>query len=90
MKIFDFNPDGTVDVIGWGTYGRSSVLAGQASKHYIDTFDSEADAEAVYGEINWNSKWLEPSGSLNHLPGESDPVAGGMYPDDIGGGPNDY
>ena len=79
-----------VDVIGWGTYGRSSVLAGQASKHFLDNFPTEAEAEAVYGPMNWNSRWLEPQVSVSHLPGEDDPVPGGMYPDDIGGGPNDY
>lgn len=71
-----------VDVIGWGTYGRSSVLSGQASKHFLDNFDSEAEAEAVYGPMNWNNKWLEPQVSLNHLPGEDDFVPGGAYPDD--------
>jgi hypothetical protein len=79
-----------VDVIGWGTYGRSSVLAGQASKQFITTFDSAEEAEAVYGSMNWNSKYLEPSVSVAHLPGEDDPVPGGMYPDDIGGGRNDW
>jgi len=74
-----------VDVIGWGTYGRSSVLAGQSSKHYLDSFETEAEAEAVYGEMNWNSPYLEPSVSLNHLPGENDFVPGGAYPDDWGG-----
>ena len=74
--------DGTVDVIGWGTYGRSSVLSGQASKHFLDSFESEEAAEAVYGSMNWNNKWLEPQVSLNHLPGEDDFVPGGAYPDD--------
>lgn len=82
--------DDSVDVIGWGTYGRSSVLAGQSMKKFIASFDSEAEAEAVYGSMNWNSPYLEPSVSLNHLPGEDDPVAGGMYPDDIGGGHGDW
>lgn len=74
--------DEHVDVIGWGTYGRSSVLAGQASKHFLDSFDTEAEAEAVYGAMGWNNKWTEPSVSLNHLPGEDDFVPGGAYPDD--------
>ena len=52
------------------------------SKAYMATFATEADAEAVYGPMNWWSKWLEPSQSLAHLPGEEDPVPGGMYPDD--------
>jgi hypothetical protein len=70
-----------VDVIGWYRV-RTGVLKGQMSKAYLGTFDSEAGAEAVYGSMNWNNKYLEPSQSLSHLPGEDDPVPGGMYPDD--------
>jgi hypothetical protein len=76
------NPDGSVDVIGWAEYERWSVLAGQMGKIYVATFASEAEAEAEYGEMGWNSKWTEPQVSLNHLPGEGDYVPGGEYPDD--------
>ena len=79
-----------VDMIGWGSYGRSSVLAGQPMKNFITSFPSSDEAEAIYGSMNWNSKYLEPQVSVAHLPGEDDPVAGGMYPDDIGGGRNDW
>ena len=71
-----------VDVIGWYRV-KTGVLKGSMSKAYCGTFDTEEAAEAVYGEMNWNSPYLEPSQSLNHLPGEDDPVPGGMYPDDI-------
>jgi len=74
--------DHEVSVIGWGTYGRSSVLAGQAMKKGVGWFDSEKEAEAMYGPMGWNSKWTEPQVSLNHLPGENDFVPGGAYPDD--------
>ena len=70
-----------VDVIGWYTV-TTGVLKGNMSKAYCGTFDTEAEAEAAYGSMNWNSPWLEPSTSLAHLPGENDPVPGGMYPDD--------
>lgn len=70
-----------VDVIGWYEV-RQGVLRGQMSKAYCGTFATEAEAEAVYGSMNWNSPYLEPSQSLAHLPGEDDPVPGGMYPDD--------
>ncbi len=75
-------PDGSVFVYGWGTYGRSSVLAGQAMKKGLDHFDSAEEAKAVYGDMNYSSKWTEPQVSLNHLPGENDFVPGGAYPDD--------
>ncbi len=70
-----------VDVLGWYR-SKTGVLKGMMSKAYMATFATEADAEAVYGPMNWWSKWLEPSQSLAHLPGEEDPVPGGMYPDD--------
>ena len=94
-KKFDYytmnaEPDGGVFVYGWGVYGRSSVLAGQAMKKGLDGFDTAAEAIAVYGDMNYSSKWTEPQVSLNHLPGEDDPVPGGMYPDDWPSGPNDW
>ena len=79
----DQSMPGTVFVYGWGTYERSSVLAGQPMKQYLDAFDSEAEAKAVYGDMNFSSRWTEPQVSLAHLPGEDDPVPGGMYPDDF-------
>ena len=84
-------PDGSVFVYGWGVYESSSVLAGQPMKKGLGHFDTPEEAKAVYGgDMNFSNKWTEPGVSLNHLPGEDDPVPGGMYPDDIGGGPNDY
>jgi hypothetical protein len=77
---------GGVDVLGFGTYPRNSVLAGQTSKVFIDAFDDEAAALAAYPKAEgFSSAWTDPQVSLSHLPGENDPVAGGMYPDDIQG-----
>lgn len=73
---------GGVAVYGWGWYERSSVLAGQPMKKYLERFDTAEEAQAVYGDMGFSSKWTEPEVSLNHLPGEDDPVPGGMYPDD--------
>jgi len=78
---------GTI-VYGWGTY-TTGVLKGNPMKKFLASFNTEAEAKAVYGDMNFSSKWTEPTVSLSHLPGEDDPVPGGMYPDDIGG-PNDY
>lgn len=75
---------GGVDVLGWGTYPRSSVLAGQPMKVFLDTFDTVEQAQAAYPQATlFSSRWTDPQVSLSHLPGENDPVAGGMYPDDI-------
>jgi len=92
METFDYytiNADtefGTTvyTVYGWGTYERSSVLAGQARKCYIESYDTEEEAKAAHPGAGFSSKWTEPQVNVNHLPGEDDPVAGGMYPDDIG------
>jgi len=74
---------GGIDVLGWGTYPDSSVLAGQAMKVWLDNFPTEEAARAAYPQAeNFSSKWTEPQVSLSHLPGEDDPVPGGMYPDD--------
>lgn len=76
------NRDGTVDVLGFGTYGRRSVLSGQPMKKFLGCFPSEAAAESVYGSMHWWNKYLSAEASVSHLPGEDDPVPGGMYPDD--------
>jgi hypothetical protein len=70
-------------VYGWGTYPRSSVLAGQPMKVYIQSFPTFELAQQAYPGAQMSSKWTEPQVSLSHLPGEDDPVPGGMYPDDI-------
>ena len=77
-------PFAGVDVLGWGTYPRGSVLEGQASKSFLDNLPDEATARAKYPTVQgFSSQWTEPQVNLAHLPGEDDPVAGGMYPDDI-------
>ena len=75
--------DDSVEVIGWYQC-KVGVLKGMMVKKGIGCYENEAEAELAWGEMNWNSPYLEPSQSLNHLPGEDDPVPGGMYPDDIG------
>ena len=65
MRVTD---DG-IDVVGWGTYPDDSVLAGQTSINYLDSFETEAEARKAYPKIDgFSSKWSEPRVSLNHLP----------------------
>lgn len=76
---------GGIDVLGFGTYPKNSVLAGQTSKTFIDNFNTEAEARAAYPTAHeFSSGWTDVGVSLNHLPGPDDMVAGGAYPDDIG------
>lgn len=71
-------------VYEWGVYARSSVLAGQSKKSFRDSFESEAEALAAYprADVGYRSA----HNSYSHLPGEDDPVPGGMYPDDYDDG----
>jgi len=61
---------------GWGTYPSSSVLAGQASKSYLKSFDTapELDQFIIDNglEADWSNQWVEPQVSLNHLSDEGD------------------
>jgi hypothetical protein len=76
---------GGVDVLGWGTYSDSSVLAGQPMKVFIDNFPTEDEAHAKYPQAErFSNAWTDPAPSLNHLPGPDDMVPGGALPDDIG------
>jgi len=70
------------DVFGWTTYERSSVLAGQPRKVFLDAFETLEAAKAKFPTAELSSPWMEPQVSLVHLPGEEDFVPGGAYPDD--------
>lgn len=79
---------GGVDVIGFKQAGPFSVLAGQTLTCFVDNFPTEEEAVAVYPETDekWTSPMTAPQVSVAHLPGEVDPVPGGMYPDDYDDG----
>ena len=70
------------DVFGWGVYERSSVLAGQPRKVFLDAFETLEAAKAEFPTAELSSSWMEPQVCLTHLPGEEDFVPGGAYPDD--------
>lgn len=75
---------GGVDVVGFKQAPRSSVLSGQVLKHFIDSYETEEEALKAHPDAEgYSNKYTDPQVSLDHLPGEDDPVAGGMYPDDI-------
>jgi len=73
--------DTSVSIYGWGTYPRSSVLAGQARKVFLESAVNEAEARAWIAQnhgkrkaadAHWSSKWTEPQVSLAHLPDDGD------------------
>ena len=70
---------GDINLKGWGIYGRSSVMAGQAMKQFLDSFETEEELDAALvkvgidpAEVNWSNKWMEPVPSYHHLPDEGD------------------
>jgi hypothetical protein len=77
---------GGVDVVGFFEAPASSVLAGQLVRYFVSNYPDEATARAHHPDCveAWDSELTGPRVSLDHLPGEDDPVPGGMYPDDIG------
>ena len=75
---------GGVDVVGFKEAPRNSVLSGQVLKHFIDSYETEEEALKAHPDAEgYSNQYTDPQVSLSHLPGEDDPVAGGMYPDDI-------
>ena len=82
--------DRGIRLYGWSEYPDYSVLAGQTCKRFLDHFPTESDMDAALiregiSADDWplhSSPLIERSISLAHLPGEEDPVPGGMYPDD--------
>jgi len=84
-KSLRWSKYGGVDVVGFKEAPRHSVLAGQTLTCFIDNYEDEAAARAAHPDCveSFTSKWTAPQVSVAHLPGEDDPVPGGMYPDDI-------
>lgn len=78
-----FNGAGAFYVYGWGEYGEYSVLAGQTLKKFMGCYDTIEEAKADYPDADGPYGFRSAHNTFNHLPGEDDPVPGGMYPDDI-------
>jgi hypothetical protein len=77
--------DGSFTVKGYGTYGRSSVLAGQVKICFVDSFDTLEEAEAEYPEATMSNQYMEPLNTFDHLPDGPDDGSLGW-----GSGPEDY
>lgn len=91
MKIIPENETFTIEmkdtpkgekahVYGWSIYPDYSVLAGQDCKRFVTWFDTIEEAQAAYPGAKVGVR--SAHNTFNHLPGEDDPVPGGMYPDD--------
>lgn len=79
LRHREFHGRMEVQVIAAFEY-QSGVLEGRIGTRYIDRFDTEEEALAAYPQAA--EGYVPPPVSVAHLPGEDDPVPGGMYPDD--------
>lgn len=59
---------GHTEVIGWREMPPSSVLAGQLVKCFLASFETEAEAEKVFGSMGWFNQYTAPQTSVDHLP----------------------
>ena len=64
------NEYGTFSVYGFGVYPKSSVLAGQTRKTFLDMFDTIEDAKAAYPEAG--EGFRDAHNHFDHLPDEPD------------------
>ncbi len=62
------NGDDTFTVYEIGTYGRSSVLAGQQRRQWLDQFPTLAEARAAYPKAEFIEGSTFREVSLDHLP----------------------
>lgn len=69
------NAKGTFTVYQIGTYSRSSVLAGQQSRRFLDTYDSLEAAQAAHPTAEVQGSSYQPP-SLGHLPDDGDSWGG--------------
>lgn len=54
----------------WGEYAESSVLAGQAKKIYLGTFETVEDVLCHFPQAQPSHPFLQPQNTFDHLPGE--------------------
>ncbi len=69
-KIIEANQYGTFSVYEFGVYPRSSVLAGQTRKTFVDMFDTIEEAKASHPEAE--EGFSDPHNHFDHLPDEPD------------------
>ena len=85
---YTIEPDGygEVSVYKWGVYERSSVLAGQQRKSFVDGFPTAAEALAAYPGADVQGGKVSVYNSLTHLPDREM----NAYEEESYFNPNDY
>lgn len=84
FTTIEANRYGSFSVFQWDTWPSGSLLAGQNRKRYVAGYATEQTARERFPEAEESTAHRDPCNTFNHLPGEDDPVTGGMYLDDIG------
>jgi len=64
--------DGRVVVHGWGRWPENSCLAGQAMKCFVDQFDTQEEADAVYPQATPSHPMMQEQNTFDHLPDTPD------------------
>tara|TARA_R100000306_G_C4281164_1_gene95165 strand:+ start:99 stop:386 length:288 start_codon:yes stop_codon:yes gene_type:complete len=65
-----YGDENAVIVYAWGVYPRSSVLAGQQCKKYMDQYDSVELALKEYPKAEAVGHTVDANNTFNHLPSE--------------------
>ncbi len=65
-----------------GSDNNEAAARAWIAKALVDEGWGKEYADNYVAEVQFSNYWTEPRVSLAHLPGEDDPVSGGMYPDD--------
>jgi hypothetical protein len=74
-------------VYEWGTYGESSVLAGQTKKQYLDGFDTIEEAKEAYPEADVTGV-QSAYNTFDHLPDEDGNIGPSPHDMDYGTHPS--
>lgn len=59
--------NGRICVHEWDRYPRSSVLAGQARKRFIDSFETVDEAKAAHPDARMSHPMLQEQNTFGHL-----------------------
>lgn len=57
-------------VYEWGTYERSSVLAGQTKKQFLDSFDTVEEAQKAFPDASYDGCVRSAHNTFDHLEDE--------------------
>lgn len=69
---YEWRHDDSIVVHGWDEYPANSVLAGQARKSFIDSFETEEEVNEAFPDAEASHPMMQPQNTFNHLPDTPD------------------